>query len=64
MPRLGWISKTTKMPDQISRDRRHTITIEGDANGAAAPGAGLLRQKVLGQHSHRTFSGGIGHNPP
>jgi hypothetical protein len=41
-----------------------TITIEGDANGAPHPDPASYANKFSGKYSHRTFSGGIGHNPP
>jgi len=41
-----------------------TITIEGDANGAPHPPPDSYAKKFSGKYSHRTFSGGIGHNPP
>ena len=41
-----------------------TITIEGDANGAPHPLPDSYAKKFSGKYSHRTFSGGIGHNPP
>lgn len=41
-----------------------TITIEGDANGAPHPLPEAYRAKFTGKYEHRTFTGGIGHNPP
>lgn len=41
-----------------------TITIEGDANGAPHPPPESYARKFSGKYSHRTFGGGIGHNPP
>jgi pimeloyl-ACP methyl ester carboxylesterase len=42
-----------------------TITLEGDANGAPhAPDPAAFRQKFSGKYSHRTITGGIGHNLP
>jgi pimeloyl-ACP methyl ester carboxylesterase len=41
-----------------------TITIEGDANGAPHPDPASYAKNFSGKYSHRTFSGGIGHNPP
>jgi pimeloyl-ACP methyl ester carboxylesterase len=41
-----------------------TITIEGDANGAPHPPAAAYAGKFVGRYAHRTFTGGIGHNPP
>ncbi|WP_434212353.1 alpha/beta fold hydrolase [[Pseudomonas] boreopolis] len=41
-----------------------TITIEGDANGAPHPLPASYAAKFTGKYEHRTFGGGIGHNPP
>jgi pimeloyl-ACP methyl ester carboxylesterase len=41
-----------------------TITMEGDANGAPHPDPSWYAKKVSGKYSHRTISGGIGHNLP
>lgn len=41
-----------------------TITLEGDANGAPHPDASAYARKFSGKYSHRTLSGGIGHNLP
>lgn len=41
-----------------------TITIEGDANGAPHPLPETYAGKFIGKYEHRTFHGGIGHNPP
>ncbi|MFC4314322.1 alpha/beta fold hydrolase [Steroidobacter flavus] len=41
-----------------------TITIEGDANGAPHPLPETYASKFTGPYQHRSFSGGIGHNPP
>lgn len=41
-----------------------TITIEGDANGAPHPQPEAYAAKFTGKYEHRTFHGGIGHNPP
>jgi pimeloyl-ACP methyl ester carboxylesterase len=41
-----------------------TITMEGDANGAAHPDPSSYAQKFSGKYSHRTIDGGIGHNLP
>ncbi|HSX60269.1 MAG TPA: alpha/beta hydrolase [Tahibacter sp.] len=41
-----------------------TITIEGDANGAPHPRPETYAAKFTGRYEHRTFRGGIGHNPP
>jgi pimeloyl-ACP methyl ester carboxylesterase len=41
-----------------------TITLEGDANGAPHPDPSSYARKFSGKYSHRTISGGIGHNLP
>jgi len=41
-----------------------TITLEGDANGAPHPDPSSYTDKFSGTHSHRTITGGIGHNLP
>jgi pimeloyl-ACP methyl ester carboxylesterase len=41
-----------------------TITLEGDANGAPHLDPSAYAKKFSGQYSHRTLSGGIGHNLP
>ncbi len=41
-----------------------TITLEGDANGAPHPDPAAYAKKFSGKYSHRTLSGGIGHNLP
>jgi len=41
-----------------------TITLEGDANGAPHPDASSYAKNFSGKYSHRTVSGGIGHNLP
>lgn len=41
-----------------------TITLEGDANGAAHPDPKGYPNKFKGQYQHRTLIGGIGHNLP
>jgi pimeloyl-ACP methyl ester carboxylesterase len=41
-----------------------TITLEGDANGAPHPEPASYAEKFSGPHSHRTITGGIGHNLP
>ena len=41
-----------------------TITLEGDANGAAHPEPSAYAQKFSGKYEHRTITGGIGHNLP
>ncbi len=41
-----------------------TITLEGDANGAPHPEPGSYAKKFSGKYSHRTITGGVGHNLP
>ena len=41
-----------------------TITMEGDANGAPHAEPSAYAKKFSGKYSHRTISGGIGHNLP
>jgi pimeloyl-ACP methyl ester carboxylesterase len=41
-----------------------TITLEGDANGAPHPDPSSYARKFTGKYSHRTITGGIGHNLP
>ena len=42
-----------------------TITMEGDANGAAhAPDASVYRNKFSGKYASRIITGGVGHNLP
>jgi len=41
-----------------------TITLEGDANGAPHPDPNSYSKKFSGRYSHRTITGGIGHNLP
>jgi pimeloyl-ACP methyl ester carboxylesterase len=41
-----------------------TITLEGDANGAPHPEPDTYANKFSGRYSHRTITGGIGHNLP
>ena len=41
-----------------------TITLEGDANGAAYPDPTSYAKKFTGKYSHRTITGGVGHNLP
>jgi pimeloyl-ACP methyl ester carboxylesterase len=40
------------------------ITLEGDANGAPHPDPRAYANKFLGKYTHRTITGGIGHNLP
>ncbi|WP_280155758.1 alpha/beta hydrolase [Piscinibacter sp. XHJ-5] len=41
-----------------------TITMEGDANGAAHPDPAAYAKRFTGKYEHRTLQGGIGHNLP
>ena len=41
-----------------------TITLEGDANGAPHPEPNAYATKFSGKYTHRTISGGVGHNVP
>jgi pimeloyl-ACP methyl ester carboxylesterase len=41
-----------------------TITLEGDANGAPHPDPSAYAKKFSGKYSHRTVTGGVGHNLP
>ena len=41
-----------------------TITLEGDANGAPHLDPSAYARKFSGKYSHRTITGGIGHNLP
>jgi len=41
-----------------------TITLEGDANGAAHPAEASYRNKFSGNYEYRLIKGGIGHNLP
>jgi pimeloyl-ACP methyl ester carboxylesterase len=41
-----------------------TITMEGDANGAPHPEPSAYAKMFSGRYSHRTITGGIGHNLP
>ena len=41
-----------------------TVTLEGDANGAPHPDPSAYAKKFVGKYSHRTITGGIGHNLP
>jgi pimeloyl-ACP methyl ester carboxylesterase len=40
------------------------ITLEGDANGAPHPPPAAYAKKFVGKYTHRTITGGIGHNLP
>ena len=41
-----------------------TITLEGDANGAPHPEPAAYAHKFSGKYTHRTITGGVGHNLP
>ncbi|WP_312398612.1 alpha/beta hydrolase [Sphingobacterium sp.] len=41
-----------------------TVTLEGDANGAAFPPPENYASKYIGKYIHHTLTGGIGHNLP
>jgi pimeloyl-ACP methyl ester carboxylesterase len=41
-----------------------TITLEGDANGAAHADPAAYAEKFSGKYEHRTIRGGVGHNLP
>ncbi len=41
-----------------------TITMEGDANGAAHPEPSTYARRFTGHYEHRNLTGGIGHNLP
>jgi pimeloyl-ACP methyl ester carboxylesterase len=41
-----------------------TITLEGDANGAAHAPPAAYRAKYSGNYEHRNLTGGVGHNLP
>lgn len=41
-----------------------TVTLEGDANGAAFPAPESYASKFTGKYAHHTLKGGIGHNLP
>jgi pimeloyl-ACP methyl ester carboxylesterase len=41
-----------------------TITLEGDANGAAHADPSAYAKKYVGKYEHRNIAGGIGHNFP
>ena len=41
-----------------------TVTLEGDANGAAHPDAAAYRDRFVGPYEHRALTGGVGHALP
>jgi pimeloyl-ACP methyl ester carboxylesterase len=68
--RIGLAKGETKYDDIDRRTAEFpvitvpTITMEGDANGAPHPEPGAYAKKFTGKYSHRTITGGIGHNLP
>lgn len=52
--------KLAKAPDIIVP----TVTLEGDANGAAFPPPATYASKYKGKYKHHTLNGGVGHNLP
>jgi pimeloyl-ACP methyl ester carboxylesterase len=50
--------------DQAPDINMPTMTLEGDANGAPHLDASAYAGKFSGKYSHRTITGGIGHNLP
>jgi pimeloyl-ACP methyl ester carboxylesterase len=49
---------------QVPVIRVPTITLEGDANGAAHADPVSYARQFTGRYTHRTLTGGIGHNLP
>ena len=68
--RLGLAQGETKYDDLEKRLAEGpviavpTITLEGDANGAAHPDASAYAKKFTGKYAHRVIKGGVGHNLP
>ncbi len=68
--RLGLAEGEAKYDDyerrlaQAPRIGVPTITMEGDANGAPHPEPAAYARMFTGRYSHRTITGGIGHNLP
>ncbi|SIT35805.1 Alpha/beta hydrolase fold protein [Paraburkholderia ribeironis] len=60
-PQYDEIEKRLAMAPTISVP---TITMEGDANGAAHPDPAAYAKKFTGRYQHRDIGGGIGHNLP
>jgi|GEM_PF-6110589 len=60
-PQYGELEKRLATAPTISVQ---TITLEGDANGAAHPAPAAYAEKFAGKYEHRNLSGGIGHNLP
>jgi pimeloyl-ACP methyl ester carboxylesterase len=68
--RLGLVEGEAKYEDLEKRLAKSpvitvpTITMEGDANGAPHPEPTAYAKMFSGKYSHRTITGGIGHNLP
>jgi pimeloyl-ACP methyl ester carboxylesterase len=68
--RLGLAQGETKYDDLEAKLAKApvigvpTITMEGDANGAPHPEPSAYSKMFSGKYSHRTITGGIGHNLP
>ena len=68
--RLGLAQGETKYDDLEAKLAKApvigvpTITMEGDANGAPHPEPSAYAKMFSGKYSHRTITGGIGHNLP
>jgi len=60
-PQYDELEKRLAMAPTISVP---TITLEGDANGAAHPDPSAYAKKFTGKYQHRNITGGIGHNLP
>ncbi|QQC66446.1 alpha/beta fold hydrolase [Paraburkholderia ginsengisoli] len=60
-PQYDQLEKRLAMAPTISVP---TITLEGDANGAAHPDPAAYAKKFTGRYQHRNLTGGIGHNLP
>jgi pimeloyl-ACP methyl ester carboxylesterase len=60
-PQYDELEKRLAMAPAISVP---TITLEGDANGAAHPDPSAYAKKFTGKYQHRNITGGIGHNLP
>ena len=68
--RLGLVDGESKYDDLEKRLAEFpvinvpTITMEGDAYGAPHPEPSSYTKKFSGKYSHRTITGGVGHNLP
>jgi pimeloyl-ACP methyl ester carboxylesterase len=60
-PQYDELEKRLAMAPPISVP---TITLEGDANGAAHPDPAAYAKKFTGKYAHRNIGGGVGHNLP